>query len=222
MCTLLTFTLIPASRVSPKSKSHITHGSAELSKRGVGFPMQLSKMKQKKVTDLLGKDKCKGLVQSELAQDTGSGWRRLSLKRLQRELHYLTHWRKFQKPLHAIVVLGISYNPKGRNDAFFQYLLCPIQKDKRTAVFFQSWVVFESQWRGIFFREKVSFCFMILEPTYIRLFVKFSNGLRYGGVSECLAGHNQKKWSVSKGKIWKVGDQICLSRYFSAFTRLTV
>ena len=70
-------------------------------------------------------------------------------KRLERGPQCSSRQRNFQKLLHTIVVLRIGYIPTGRNYTSSQYPQCPMQKTKKTAIFGQLGVVFESWWRGI-------------------------------------------------------------------------
>ena len=65
---------------------------------------------------------------------------------------------KFSKPLHTIVVLCIGCIPGERNYTSSQWPRCPIQKNKKTTVFPQLGMVFESQgWVTVIFKRRCNF-----------------------------------------------------------------
>ena len=72
--------------VLQKGKGHIAHVNAELSKREVEPPMELSKMKWKEVTALLRKDEYKRLVELELAWDINHWTRVTEIEPLSEEM----------------------------------------------------------------------------------------------------------------------------------------
>ena len=138
---------------------------------------------------------------------------------LHRGPHCSTHWRNIPKSLHTIVVLRIGYNSRGRNNTSFQYLRCPIQQTKKRPFFAQLRVFFRCHFASWSLSPKAEIKY------YVRFFENFLDGLRYGGVSAGLAGQNQRKWFVSRGRIWKLGGQHLPpppQGFFSAFTRLNI
>ena len=63
------------------------------------------------------------------------------------------------------------------------------------------------------FQVELQFCQLILQSRHRTEnvpgnFENFAYGLRYRDVSASILSHNQKNWSIFRGKIWKLGGKI--------------